>query len=677
MWLPAASGMVHRSFIKKNEGGDGPCSSCCAVSFRKKLLFSDIFPLKGERRAADKPGANKPMVTVHSAELTAQLDRYCNRDFNSQTARYKEEDIEQNVRGLKLFSKNALYEASALLPHMKSLRSFTANISGYEDNVPEKTFEDVSLSFPDGTEKIMIYGSTALRSLSLHECRNLRSLSVSSCPRLDQISLPESAEKIHRIDLYGITPQYSHHLLPDVNTLLDQTMEKTVSSKIDISAFLDAPDNEIKRFFRFAEKNSRVCPVESCSEIAYALSKKDLMEAVKQIKNIVDRLCTRDMTPPEKLIMLSEYCKKQFEYGEMRESSCHTAAGAVLTGYAVCEGQGKAMTLMAHRAGICVRDLLCTVQDPLVPQRLGVINAVSEEPKHVEQGRIPYKNIPVAVYPDEYYFNREATATHQMNYYELDDGTRCYFDVTNDAPITGRGNEEMSFSFYTKKGLEEMEQKSTLRGYKEGHAALQHRFYREEFTKEEAFICFDDQKKILASAQEKFEKVHGHIPDFRKIKFPKRRAIEAWIPGTDIRRSHGRDPMEDMRDTVDYHTYGRVRGMYPGKGTTVNREQGILMIHKSGLRELLLARERGEFAVHSRDGAVILCGDGENDMMINDGKNSCRLSEIKRVIVAGTNKNIYLPFENEARVVTRSEHDAMREEVLEKAFPALQEDMER
>lgn len=618
------------------------------------------------------------MVTIYSAELTAQLDRYCNRDFNSQTARYKEEDIEQNVRGLKLFSKNALFEVSPLLPHMKSLRSFTANISGYEDNMPEKTFEDVSLSFPDGTEKIMIYGSTALRSLSLHDCRNLRSLSVSSCPRLDQISLPESAEKLRRIDLYGITPQYSHHLLSDVNALLDQTMEKTVSSKIDISAFLDAPDNEIKRFFRFAAKNSRICPVESCSEIAYALSRKDLMEAVKQIKIIVDHLCTRDMTPPEKLLMLSEYCKKQFEYGDMKKSSCHTAAGAVLTGYAVCEGQGKAMTLMAHRAGICVRDLLCTVQETMTPQRLGVINAVSEEPKKVEQGRIPYKSVPVAVYPDEYYFNREATATHQMNYYELDDGTRCYFDVTNDAPITGRSNEEAPFSFYTKKDLEEMEQKSTLRGYKEGHAAFQYRFYREEFTKEEAFISFDDQKKILASAQEKFVKAHGHKPDFQKIKFPKRGVIEAWIPGTDIRKSHGRDPMEDMRDTVDYHTYGRVKGMYPGKNTAVNREQGILLIHKDELQRLMLARERGEFAIHSRDGAVILCGDGENDMMINDGKNSCRLSEIKHVIVAGTNKNIYLPFENEARVVTRSEHDKMREETQEKTFPASRkEEMER
>ena len=617
------------------------------------------------------------MVTVYSAELTAQLDRYCNRDFNSQTARYKEEDIEQNVRDLKLFSKNALYEVSALIPHMKGLRSFTANISGYEDNMPEKTFEDVSLSFPDGTEKIMIYGSTALRSLSLHNCRNLRNLSVSSCPRLDQISLPEYAEKIHRIDLYGITPQHSHNLLSDVNTLLDQTMEKTISSRIDISAFLDAPDAEVKRFFRFAEKNSRICPVENCSEIAYALSKKDLMEAVKQIKDIVDRLCTRDMTPPEKLIMLSEYCKRQFEYGEMRESSCHTAAGAVLTGSAVCEGQGKAMTLMAHRAGICVRDLLCTMQENTAPQRLGVINAVSEEPEHVERGRIPYKNIPVAIYPDEYYFNREATATHQMNYYELDDGARCYFDVTNDAPITGGNKEEAPFSFYTKKDLEEAEQENTARGYKEGYAALQHRFYREEFAKEEAYICFDDQKKILASAQEKFMKVHGHIPDFRKIKFPRKGTIEARIPGTDIRKSHGRDPMEDIRDTVDYHTYGRVRGMYPGKGTAVNREQGILLINKAGLQNLMLARERGEFAVHSRDGAVILCGDGENDMMINDGKNSCRLSEIKRIIVVGTNKNIYLPFENAARVVTRREHDAMREEVQEKTFPVLREDMER
>ena len=626
---------------------------------------------------ADKPGAYNSMVTVHSAELTAQLDQYCNRDFTLQTAKYQEGDIEQNVRELKLFSKNALCEVSVLLPYMKGLRSFTANISGYEDNMPEKTFEDISLSFPDRTEKIMIYGSTALRSLSFHNCRNLRSLSVSSCPRLDQIGLPESAEKIRRIDLYGITPQYSHHLLSDVNTLLDQTMEKTVSSKIDISAFLDAPDTEIKRFFRFAEKNSQICPVENCSEIAYTLSKKDLMEAVKQIKNIVNRLCTRDMTPPEKLIMLSEYCKKQFEYGEMRESSCHMAAGAVLTGYAVCEGQGKAMTLMAHRAGICVRDLLCTVQETMAPQRLGVINAVSEEPKKVEQGRIPYKSVPVAVYPDEYYFNREATATHQMNYYELDDGTRCYFDVTNDAPITGRSNEEAPFSFYTKKDLEEMEQKSTLRGYKEGYAAFQYRFYREEFTKDEAFISFDDQKKILASAQEKFVKAHGHKPDFQKIKFPKRGVIEAWIPGTDIRKSHGRDPMEDMRDTVDYHTYGRVKGMYPGKNTAVNREQGILLIHKDELQRLMLARERGEFAIHSRDGAVILCGDGEKDMMINDGKNSCRLSEIKRIIVAGTNKNIYLPFENQAKTITKSEHNAMREEVREKSpLESREEEME-
>ena len=219
-----------------------------------------------------------------------------------------------------------------------------------------------------------------------------------------------------------------------------------------------------------------------------------------------------------------------------------------------------------------------------------------------------------------------------------------------------------------------MKQKSTLRGYKEGCAALHYRFYREEFTKDEAFISFDDQKKILASAQEKFVKVHGHKPDFQKIKFPKRGVIEVWIPGTDIRKSHGRDPMEDIHDTVDYHTYGRVKGMYPGKGTTVNREQGILLIHKDELQRLMFARERGEFAIHSRDGAVILCGDWKNDMMINDGKNSCRLSEIKRVIVAGTNKNIYLPFEKKARVVTRSEHDEMREETQEKTFPASRDE---
>lgn len=85
------------------------------------------------------------MITVHSAELAAQFDRYCKRNTDALPAEYREEEIEQNVREIKLFSKNALYEIASILPHMKGLRSFTANIAGYEEGMPEKTYGDVSL----------------------------------------------------------------------------------------------------------------------------------------------------------------------------------------------------------------------------------------------------------------------------------------------------------------------------------------------------------------------------------------------------------------------------------------------------------------------------------------------------------------------------------------------------
>ena len=125
--------------------------------------------------------------------------------------------------------------------------------------------------------------------------------------------------------------------------------------------------------------------------------------------------------------------------------------------------------------------------------------------------------------------------------------------------------------------------------------------------------------------------------------------------------------MRAMQDIVEYHAHGHVRGMYLGDRTAVNRDQGILIISNDHLQKLLAERDSDEYAIHSRDGAVILCGDGKNDMMVNDGRNSCRLSEIRRVIIAGTDKNIYLPFENQAKTITKSEHDAMREEVWEKA----------
>ena len=605
------------------------------------------------------------MITVHSAELAAQFDRYCKRNTDALPAEYREEEIEQNVREIKLFSKNALYEVASILPHMKGLRSFTANIAGYEEGMPEKTYGDVSLGFPEKIEEIKIAGSTALRALSLLDCPHLRSLSVSACTRLDWITLSKHAEEIQRLDLYGITPQYSHSLLCQVNNLLEDAKYQIISSKIDLSAFLDASNTETKRFFRLADRDERICPVENCSEMIYTISKKDVREVVEQIRNITQKLCTKDMTPSEKLIVLSEYCKEQFKYRDTGRAANHMAAGAVLTGHAVCEGQAKAMALLSHCAGLCVRNLTCMLEteDPL---KTGSINAVSDGVWRVEEGRVPYENIPVVVYPDEYYFNRESTATHQMNYFELDDGARCYFDVTNDAAIAKGDREEAMPSFYTKKDLAERTNAEKEKMHGTGIFPSRYLFYREEYAKDEAYIRQEDQKKALKSAQKKFEKARGKALDFSEINFPRKEPVKAWVPETNIRRIYGRDPMRAMQDIVEYHANGHVRGMYLGDRTAVNRDQGILIISNDHLQKLLEERDSDEYAIHSRDGAVILCGDGKNDMMVNDGRNSCRLSEIKRVIVTGTNKNVYLPFENKARVVTRSEHDAMREEVREK-----------